>query len=286
MDTPSYLPPQPQPQPAKTDPFYGYEYLAQLSARFITHLFACPPFPTQSTHSQAKLPYFIAYALHRTKLHQAVTYVVLILLQRLKTRFPRKLVVLKTPNLILDTADVPNRSYIGRDLKYGVKYSEKDRYTLQSLTSTETIRDDIANNLDAAFKLHSKKPKPSPLLLRYNYGVAAVLWWGKGQSRLHASNRPNVPRPKVPVPDPMGPPRVTHDRQVTRDKLENARAEGALQGAGSAIGRSEQDADLTYAEELVLSLWASTGVAHERRENEAEEYAYRMERWQAGGLFV
>ncbi|KAJ7907509.1 hypothetical protein B0H13DRAFT_2332327 [Mycena leptocephala] len=198
----------------------------------------------------------------------------------------RKLVVLKTPNLILDTADVPNRSYIGRDLKYGVKYSEKDRYTLQSLTSTETIRDDIANNLDAAFKLHSKKPKPSPLLLHYNYGVAAVLWWGKGQSRLHASNRPNVPRPKVPVPDPMGPPRVTHNRQVTRDKLENARAEGTLQGAGSAIGQSEQDADRTYAEELVLSLWASTGVAHDRRENEAEEYAYRMERWQAGGLFV
>ncbi|KAJ7868948.1 hypothetical protein B0H14DRAFT_3107216 [Mycena olivaceomarginata] len=71
MHQPSYLPP-PQPQPTKTDPFYGYEYLAQLSAHFITHLFA---------YSQAKLPYFIAYALHRTKLHQAVTY-------RLKARFP------------------------------------------------------------------------------------------------------------------------------------------------------------------------------------------------------
>ncbi|KAJ6589823.1 hypothetical protein DFH09DRAFT_1140209 [Mycena vulgaris] len=82
------VPPQPQPQPTKTDPFYGYEYIAQLSARFITHLFACPPFPPQSTHSQAKLPYFIAYALHRTKLHQAVTYAALVLLQRLKARFP------------------------------------------------------------------------------------------------------------------------------------------------------------------------------------------------------
>ncbi|KAJ6551619.1 hypothetical protein B0H19DRAFT_174411 [Mycena capillaripes] len=28
---------------AKTYPFYGYEYIAQLSARFTTHLFACPP---------------------------------------------------------------------------------------------------------------------------------------------------------------------------------------------------------------------------------------------------
>ncbi|KAJ7312538.1 hypothetical protein DFH08DRAFT_973332 [Mycena albidolilacea] len=44
----------------KTDPFHDYKYIAQLSGRFITHLFACPPFPPQSTHSQAKLPYFIA----------------------------------------------------------------------------------------------------------------------------------------------------------------------------------------------------------------------------------
>ncbi|KAJ6523641.1 hypothetical protein B0H19DRAFT_1345393, partial [Mycena capillaripes] len=57
---------------AKTDPFYGYEYIAQLSARFTTHLFACPP---QSTHSQAKL-------------YQAVTYAALILLQRSKARLP------------------------------------------------------------------------------------------------------------------------------------------------------------------------------------------------------
>jgi len=84
----SYSVPPQQPQPTKTDPFYGYEYIAQLSARFITHLFACPPFPPQSTHSQAKLPFFIAYALHRTKLHQAVTYAALVLLQRLKARFP------------------------------------------------------------------------------------------------------------------------------------------------------------------------------------------------------
>ncbi|KAJ7659706.1 hypothetical protein DFH06DRAFT_1402746 [Mycena polygramma] len=82
------VPPPSQPQSTKTDPFYGYEPIAQLSARFITHVFACPPFPPESTHLQAKLPYFIAYALHRTKLHQAVTYAALVLLQRLKARFP------------------------------------------------------------------------------------------------------------------------------------------------------------------------------------------------------
>jgi hypothetical protein len=34
------------------------------------------------------LPYFIAYALHRTKLHSSVTFASLVLLQRLKARFP------------------------------------------------------------------------------------------------------------------------------------------------------------------------------------------------------
>jgi hypothetical protein len=55
---------------------------------FITHLFACPEHPLQSTQSQAKLPHFIAYALYRTKLHSSVTFAALVLLQRLKARFP------------------------------------------------------------------------------------------------------------------------------------------------------------------------------------------------------
>ncbi|KAJ7846990.1 hypothetical protein B0H14DRAFT_2357356, partial [Mycena olivaceomarginata] len=76
------------PSRKRRTPFYGYEYIAQLSARFITHLFACPPFPPQSTHWHVRLLSFIAYALHRTKLHQAVTYAALVLLQRLKARFP------------------------------------------------------------------------------------------------------------------------------------------------------------------------------------------------------
>ncbi|KAJ3737489.1 hypothetical protein DFJ43DRAFT_1044868 [Lentinula guzmanii] len=81
---PSSVPPQSHVK----DPFYGYEYIARLCARFITHLFACPEYPPTSTQSQAKLPHFIAYAFHRTKLHESVTFAALALLQRLKARFP------------------------------------------------------------------------------------------------------------------------------------------------------------------------------------------------------
>ncbi|KAL1745051.1 hypothetical protein HDZ31DRAFT_12210, partial [Schizophyllum fasciatum] len=80
-------------------PFYGHEPVARLCARFIHHLFQCPELPTvtadpsqpasaASRTPQAKLPQFIAYALHRTKLHQSVTFAALVLLQRLKARFP------------------------------------------------------------------------------------------------------------------------------------------------------------------------------------------------------
>jgi hypothetical protein len=87
---------QPTPQPAstsKTDAFYGHEQMSRLCARFITHLFACPEHPPTSSNAQplqasGKLPYFIAYALYRTKLHASVTFAALVLLQRLKARFP------------------------------------------------------------------------------------------------------------------------------------------------------------------------------------------------------
>src|ERR1700722_1486167 len=91
---PVHLPPPPPghvPQvlgSAKPDPFYGHDYISRLCARFITHLFACPEYPPTATRSQAKLPYFIAYAPHRTKLHSSVTFAALVLLQRLKAHFP------------------------------------------------------------------------------------------------------------------------------------------------------------------------------------------------------
>ena len=54
----------------------------------MTHLFSCPEYLPSSTHPQAKLHIFITYALHQRKLHQAVTFTALILLQCLKACFP------------------------------------------------------------------------------------------------------------------------------------------------------------------------------------------------------
>jgi hypothetical protein len=67
---------------------------AKLCARFVTHLFACPEYPPTAagqpppTAQPVHLAAFVAYALHRTRLHQSVTFAALYLLQRLKQRFP------------------------------------------------------------------------------------------------------------------------------------------------------------------------------------------------------
>ncbi|KZT23498.1 hypothetical protein NEOLEDRAFT_1069288 [Neolentinus lepideus HHB14362 ss-1] len=73
------------------DPFYGHETTAKLCARFVTHLFTCPDYAPATTTPSAPSPplaNFIAYALHRTRLHPTVTFAALYLLQRLKSRFP------------------------------------------------------------------------------------------------------------------------------------------------------------------------------------------------------
>jgi hypothetical protein len=70
---------------SSSDPYYGHEQTAKLCQRFVTHLFACPDYPPQSSSPgpAPSLGMFVAYALHTS-----VTFASLYLLQRLKQRFP------------------------------------------------------------------------------------------------------------------------------------------------------------------------------------------------------
>lgn len=53
---------------ARPDPYYRHENIAWLCGHFISHLFACPEYLPTSSGSSTKLPYFIVYTLHQTKL--------------------------------------------------------------------------------------------------------------------------------------------------------------------------------------------------------------------------
>lgn len=82
---------------AAHDRYYGHRAFAQIAERFIMALFGCPhdsmastpDSPTSSTEARApRLAYFVAYALYRTRLPMLISYHALLLLKRLKTRYP------------------------------------------------------------------------------------------------------------------------------------------------------------------------------------------------------
>ncbi|KAJ6508757.1 hypothetical protein C8R45DRAFT_1208371 [Mycena sanguinolenta] len=187
----------------------------------------------------------------------------------------KKMVVLKTPNLILDRKDIPARTNHGSNLFGDVKHCENPCYTLQWMRGDEQERESVSNNSDAAFKKHSRKSKPSPLLLHYNYGVAALKWWGRGKEQLLIGRI----RPARPIPAPLGP------SGSTTGELDSARAKFSRPTGGSGSNTEAKAIDIdtppqSQAEQIVLTLWANTPTARRRRAEQKAERAKRIVDWQ------
>jgi hypothetical protein len=148
----------------------------------------------------------------------------------------------------------------------------------------------VPNNSDATFKKHSKKPKPSDLLLHYNYGAAAVKCWGHGEALLQTLCQP--PRPPVPVPAPTGPSRTIRDRGAVIRKLDKAR-NGRGAGAGSSragprgsrrrgrggAGTGELVESTWDEDDVMLFFWGNSRAATERHLKKVSENTRRMEQW-------
>ncbi|KAJ7016559.1 hypothetical protein C8F04DRAFT_975535, partial [Mycena alexandri] len=71
------------------DRYFGKRWIARLSANFIAHLFACNKFSSRSRHPDTYLPVYIAFAIHHTNTGEEAVYAALVLLQRLKGRYPK-----------------------------------------------------------------------------------------------------------------------------------------------------------------------------------------------------
>jgi len=188
---------------------------------------------------------------------------------------------------MLDTTDIPRHDRVTMD--ENVSYPSQDRFTLQwMLTPKASTQAGVPNNSDAAFIKHTRKPKPSKLLLHYNYGAAAVKCWGRGTQVL--TEYANPPRPSVPVPAPMGPSRISNDRTTTVRKLNVARAAdggnaqpGTRKGAEESVdseGRALMDED-----EVMLFFWGNTPAAKQRHLKRVQEETERMGRWR-GDILV
>ena len=198
--------------------------------------------------------------------------------------FPCLIFLLRqTPNHILDMADVPPR-HVRANMPQDVGYPAEERYTLQWLDPDPLALGTIPNNSDAAFNRNTRKPKPSDLLLHYNYGAAAVKWWGHGTELLR--NRATPPRPSTPVPAPVEAPKTTHDRTIAIAKRQKARATSARNAIAGASGEPvESEGKVSWDEDdVILFCWGNSQAAIERHRKKVEETTQRMERWRESVL--
>src|ERR1700733_2591046 len=99
----------------------------------------------------------------------------------------------------------------------GTGYPEGERFTLQLIEFLGGPARKVVEQLwrvgyDAAFSSGTQARKPSGVLLHYNYGAAAVKWWGHHTDVLRARGPPHPPSPP--------PPTSTHDRSIAIKKRE------------------------------------------------------------------
>lgn len=105
------------------DRFYGFRDTAELCEHVITSLFSVttPPAPTSAKDAIPPLGEFIAYALYRTRLPLAITHQALLLLGRLKARYPSA----------RGTSTSPHRLFLS-SLMLSSKISMDDTYSNKS----------------------------------------------------------------------------------------------------------------------------------------------------------
>ncbi|KAI9464739.1 hypothetical protein HD554DRAFT_2121312 [Boletus coccyginus] len=195
----------------------------------------------------------------------------------------RRAAVLKTPNPILATNDVPDQH--NRLLPDGTSYPSHSRYTFQWLFDDQFLRASLGQNIDAAFVSHHK-PKPSDLLLHYNYGAAAVKQWGRNHSVLN--DRPGVPRPQPTGTVVTSPTKHVGDRTLTISKPENARAKGNQQqpagdgGGTSSAAAADLEQPAWDEDDVMLFFWGNSAAAMARHAKKEQERKESINKWRDG----
>lgn len=185
----------------------------------------------------------------------------------------------------------------GRILTAGTQFPPNERFTLQLIDcalqslpapTREELERVCKFGQDAAFRSDSDLPKPSGVLLHYNYGAAAVKFWGHNKDSLQCGTAPARPPPAPPPGSDTtylsGPSTSIHDQSVAIRKRQ-ANDNTAL--AGSSKKRKgkarEQDHDDEWDEDdCVMFFWSTSKVARERRRAAEEEFSGHMKMWASG----
>jgi hypothetical protein len=191
------------------------------------------------------------------------------------------------------------RSNNQRQIRAGTGYPEGERFTLQLIEISYAFDRSIAEQIyhvgcDAAFSTGTQIAKPSGVLLHYNYGAAAVKWWGHHTDILRSQNPPHPapapqrrrqlrPRPR-PAPAagpsaglPRGPPKTRsktrHDKNISIEKR-RGKQRSANERANESKAWESWDED-----DWMLFCRLNTKPVHERLRAAREESSSNIRAW-------
>ena len=212
--------------------------------------------------------------------------------------------------------DIPPRPQ--RQIVQGTGYPEDERFTLQLIEILTGIERTLALEAsycgrDATFATgaiagadaQDPKPKPSGLLLHYNYGAAVVKWWGHHTDILREDGGPPHPPPPpssqrrrrqrrrpasgpstLDIPSCLKPCSTTiHDRTISIRRREGHAGDAASgdftskqHSAGEPVN-ALKEWESWDEDEWMLYCMLNTKAARERRQAVEEASSYNIRAW-------
>ena len=158
-----------------------------------------------------------------------------------------------------------------------VIHFENSRYTLAAqwlIPPNAPMHRQLPNNSDAAFGKTSGAKKPSALLLHYNYGAAAVKFWGRKTKKCC---------PKKPIPSPSGPSKKVHDTRSKMLKMRKTASAAATKLKKTATSKGKQKRKAAWDEDDVMFfVWGNSRAVSERHLKMHEEKRENFEKWRQG----
>lgn len=118
-------------------------------------------------------------------------------------------------------------------------------------------------------------PKPADVLIHYNYGAAVVKHWG--QNTYILNNCSDIPRPSIPAPAPLGPPRFKSNLKYAIQERAVATHQEECVAGNDTEARESWDED-----DVVLFCWGNSRVAQARAARVEEERNKNLEEWRSG----
>ncbi|KAJ7435751.1 hypothetical protein FB451DRAFT_1417920 [Mycena latifolia] len=198
-----------------------------------------------------------------------------------------RIVILKTPNRILNMDDVPRPNLWALSpqdtVDYGISFPTTAQHTLQFLDKGKgfaTYKHKLLN-ADAAF-VHGlpEERQPSELFLHYMYAVSVLHTWGKAEDVDELSRGRKRP---VAVPAPMGPPKMPAQRgAVIAKRLANQeKANEKAGGSNLKGGRVVKRLTMEDATNLLDDAWAQRPETRRQLERQKQEFNSDILAWRA-----